>query len=188
VVANRNPAAVWRVHTFQTFGIYMAERVVLMAERTAGSPKRKGGLTFETFVAESRPRLDRAFIGCRGYGPHEDATSEALAYAFDNWERVSAMQYPVAYLLRVGLTRTAAAKAPPLPIPEPDEMPTWFEPGLVPCLRRLPVQQRTAVWLVHGCRWTYREVADAMGISRSAVGTHVGRALSSLRAGLEGLK
>ena len=55
----------------------------------------------------------------------------------------------------------------------------------MPALLELSVQQRTAVWLVHGCGWSYREVAEAMDVSASAVGTHVARALEHLRTRLE---
>ena len=51
-------------------------------------------------------------------------------------------------------------------------------------LRALPDQQRSVVWLVHTCGWTYSETAEAMGISASAVGTHLGRAMDRLRASL----
>jgi DNA-directed RNA polymerase specialized sigma24 family protein len=39
--------------------------------------------------------------------------------------------------------------------------------------------------LIHACGWTYGEAAEAMEISRSAVGTHVTRALEALRRALE---
>jgi RNA polymerase sigma factor (sigma-70 family) len=60
-----------------------------------------------------------------------------------------------------------------------------IEPGLVPALKRLSDQQRTAVWLVHACDWSHAEAAEAMGISPSTVSTHVTRALAALRDRLE---
>jgi DNA-directed RNA polymerase specialized sigma24 family protein len=41
------------------------------------------------------------------------------------------------------------------------------------------------VWLVHGCQWTYGEVAEAMGLGASTVGTHVSRGMARLRERLE---
>ena len=38
---------------------------------------------------------------------------------------------------------------------------------------------------MHACGWTYAEAAEAMAISRSAIGTHVSRALDALRRALE---
>ena len=68
---------------------------------------------------------------------------------------------------------------------EPGILGADVEPGLVPALKRLPDQQRTAVWLVHACDWSHGEAAEAMGISPSTVATHVTRALVALRQRLE---
>jgi RNA polymerase sigma-70 factor (ECF subfamily) len=140
--------------------------------------------SFASFVAEATPRLRRAFVGCRGIGGAADATAEALAYAWEHWPRVRAMENPVGYLYRVGQSRTRARRSLALPAPAELGLPD-VEPALVPALLALSVQQRTAVWLVHGCGWTYREVAEAMDLSASAVGTHVARALEHLRDRLE---
>ena len=94
------------------------------------------------------------------------------------------MDNPVGYLYRVGQSRTRRRRRGLLPAPEEVAMPD-FEPALVPALRELPDTQLTAVWLVHACGWTYAETAEAMGVSTSAVGTHVKRAMHRLRAGLE---
>lgn len=75
----------------------------------------------------------------------------------------------------------------PETLPSPVELGVpEVEPALVPALLALTDRQRTAVWLVHGCQWRHEEVADAMGISATAVATHVQRALDHLRARLEG--
>ncbi len=44
------------------------------------------------------------------------------------------------------------------------------------------------VALIHGCGWTHQEVADALELSRSSVGTHLDRAMAQLRKklGVEG--
>ncbi|HEY3140497.1 MAG TPA: sigma-70 family RNA polymerase sigma factor [Acidimicrobiales bacterium] len=139
---------------------------------------------FEHFVADARLRLRRAFIAIRGIDGAADATAEALAYAWEHWERVRVMENPVGYLYRVGQSRTRSPKPVGLPAPEGLGV-TEVEPGLIPALLDLPETQRTAVWLVHACGWRYREVAEAMDISISAVGTHVTRALVRLRARLE---
>jgi DNA-directed RNA polymerase specialized sigma24 family protein len=139
---------------------------------------------FAAFVAAATPRLRRAFVGCRGITGAGDATAEALAYAWEHWPRIRLMDNPVGYLYRVGQTRTRPRRTLFLPPPVDLGLPD-VEPALVPALLELPVQQRTAVWLVHGCGWSYREAAAAMGVSASAVGTHVSRALDRLRARLE---
>src|SRR5690606_6552634 len=113
-----------------------------------------------------------------------EATAEALAYGWEHRDRVLAMENPAGYLYRVGQSRTKVRRRLALPAPDDLRLPE-VEPALIPALLDLPDQQRTAVWLVHACGWTYAEAAEAMGISRSAVGTHVSRALDALRRALE---
>lgn len=138
---------------------------------------------FEEFARSARPRLLRALAGCRG-GDAVEATAEALAYAWEHWADVCRMGNPVGYLYRVGQSRTRRRRPPELPAPESIGVPE-VEPGLVPALLRLPETQRTAVWLVHACGWSYAEVADAMRTTTSMVGNHVSRALGRLREELE---
>ncbi|HEU5152224.1 MAG TPA: sigma-70 family RNA polymerase sigma factor [Iamia sp.] len=135
---------------------------------------------FTSFVAEVEPRLRRALTSLRGSDLGRDATAEALAYAWANWSTVREMANPVGYLYRVGSSRTRPRRRRPWPPAVPVE-PHGFEPGLGPALARLSERQRTAVVLVHGCGWTHQEVADALGLSRSSVGTHVERAMALLR-------
>jgi RNA polymerase sigma-70 factor (ECF subfamily) len=139
---------------------------------------------FDEFVREVEPRLRRAFVGCRGVDGAHEATAEALAYAWEHRGRVLAMENPAGYLYRVGQSRTKARRRVALPSPADLRLPE-VEPALIPALLALPDQQRTAVWLVHACGWTYAEAAEAMTVSRSAVGTHVSRALDALRRALE---
>jgi DNA-directed RNA polymerase specialized sigma24 family protein len=143
---------------------------------------------FEEFAERVRPRLQRAFVSSRGVDGAADAAAEALAYAWEHWERLAAMENPVGYLFRVGQSRTRRwsrrAATPLLPAPVDVGVPD-VEPELVLALRGLVETQRTAVWLVHACGWSYRETAEAMGVSVSAVGTHVTRALERLRSRLE---
>jgi DNA-directed RNA polymerase specialized sigma24 family protein len=139
---------------------------------------------FEAFVRAVEPRLRRALIGCRGVDGAQEAVAEALAYAWEHWRDVHSMENPAGYLYRVGQSRSRRRMEPRLPAPDSMRIPD-VEPALIPALLALPDRQRNAVWLVHACSWTYAEVAEALGISGSAVGTHVGRALESLRRTLE---
>ena len=139
---------------------------------------------FETFVQGLRPRLLRAFAGCRGRDGAPDAAAEALAYAWEHWATVREMDNPAGYLYRVGLTRTRLRKRPVLPRPDQLGLPD-VEPNLIPALMELPETQRTAVWLVHACQWRYAEVADAMDTSVSMIGNHLRRGMERLRKRLE---
>jgi RNA polymerase sigma-70 factor (ECF subfamily) len=138
---------------------------------------------FEAFFRDAEPRLRRAFAGTHGTDRAADATAEALGWGWEHWERVRVMENPVGYLFRVGQSKTRPRRTPRLPAPqavgEPD-----LDPGLVPALLALSAAQRTVVWLVHGCQWRYAEVAEAMDISASTVGTHLSRGLEALRRSL----
>ncbi|MGI9605754.1 MAG: RNA polymerase sigma factor [Acidimicrobiales bacterium] len=139
---------------------------------------------FERFVADARPRLWRAFLGSRGVHGAEEALAEAFTWAWENRERLLKMDNPVGYLYRVGLTRSTPRKTPELPAPLDVGLPE-IEPGLIPALLALSDKQRGAVWLVHACGWTYSDVALALEIGESTVGTHLTRGLAALRLAME---
>lgn len=134
---------------------------------------------FEAFVAEVEPRLRRAYLGAVGVDRMPDAVSEALLYAWDNWTAVSAMANPAGYLFRVGQSKIRTRRQPRL-FAQRVDLPD-VDPDLHKALLKLPIQQRTAVWLVHACRWSQSEAAEAMDLSPSTVSTHINRALAKLR-------
>lgn len=140
-----------------------------------------GGTDFEEFVVNAEPRLRRALLGTVGLGRMPDAVAEALAYAWEHWEEVSAMVNPVGYLFRVGQSRTRVRSRPLLPPVDGARIPE-VEPALASALMRLPRTQRTAVWLAYGCGWPHSEIAEVLGTATSTVSTHVSRALDRLRA------
>lgn len=135
---------------------------------------------FEAFVVGVEPGLRRALTGHLPLDVVPDALAEAFAYAWQHWEDVQMLSNPAGYLFRVAQSRSRQRLHGVLPDPGPTTLPS-FEPQLAEAMRNLPSQQRSAVWLVHACGWTYAETAEAMGISASAVGTHLSRGLSRLR-------
>ena len=140
-------------------------------------------LTFEEFVGAVEPGLRRALLGHLPVDVVPDALGEAFAYAWEHWDRMQVLDNPAGYLFRVAQSRSRSRLAGVLPGPDPTRLP-HVEPGLGDAMRRLPGQQRSAVWLVHACGWTYAEAAEALNISSSAVGTHVARGMARLRSQL----
>lgn len=139
------------------------------------------GQAIEDFLLEARPSLMKAFLGSLGPQRADDALACAFEWAFENWERLSEMDNPTGYLFRVGTTRSTPPRTPKaLPVATEVGLPD-FEPRLVPALMTLTDQQRTAVWLVHACGWTYPDAAEAMGVGESTVGTHAARGMATLR-------
>lgn len=143
--------------------------------------------TFDLFVRDTERRL--SFALAAAYGPElgAEATAEALAYAWEHWERISQMTNPLGYLFRVGQSKARRywwRRPPfaPLPPSSPDQ---WVEPALPEGLSRLSRNQRVAVVLIEGFEWTQREVASLLGVSRSTVQKHYERGLDRLRQILE---
>ena len=140
---------------------------------------------FVAFVEDVEPRLRRALVGAVGVDAAADAVAEALSYAWQNWPRISAMQNGAGYLYRVALSSVRVRRPSRVRylIDEQAALPQ-VEPGLPDALRALPERQRTVVWLVYACEWSYAEVAEALDISASAVGTHASRGLAALRTSI----
>lgn len=140
---------------------------------------------FLTFVENVGARLRQALI--TAYGPEvgAEATAEALAYAWEHWERIGSMDNPAGYLYRVGQSKSRWYRRRPTRLPEvPDASTPWVEPGLPKILQSLPRQQRVSVILCHGYGWTRVEVAELLGVTASTVQRHVDRGMSKLRSGL----
>lgn len=113
-----------------------------------------------------------------------EATSYALAYGWEHWDRVRALPNPAGYLWGVGRNHARRLKGRRVPIVwdvvDSDGLP-WFEPGLPAALSRLSERQRVSVLLIHGLGWTHAEVAELLGITVPTVQKHAERALARLR-------
>ena len=145
-------------------------------------PQTSPDLRYERFFADAEPRLRRAFHGRMAPSSVADAVAEALQYAWVEWDRVSRMDHPIAYLFRVGQSRTRRRKDGLLPAAPPSSVDV--EPGLIGAMQQLPGRQREVVWLVDACNWTPTEAAEALDLSLSAVRTHRQRGLRRLRTEL----
>ena len=140
---------------------------------------------FTDFVKEIEPRLRRALAVAFGIELGADATADALAYGWENWDRIKDMENPAGYLYQVGRSRARRRKPPRPSFPAmPAEHSPWVEPGLPEALSRLTESQRTAVWLIHGFEWTLDETARQLDISISSVRKHLARGERKLRRAL----
>jgi RNA polymerase sigma-70 factor (ECF subfamily) len=155
----------------------------------SGKPRVQTAQTdqiFAEFVRTVEPKL--AYALAMAYGPEtgREATCDALAYAWENWVRVSAMENPAGYLYRVGQSsaRRYRRRFVQLPPVSHDALP-HVEPGLPRALRALTVKQRIAVVLIHGQGYTDVEAAQVMGLTRGTARKHAERGLAKLRAALK---
>lgn len=138
--------------------------------------------TFEGFLRETEDRLRYALVAAYGQQRGLEATTDALSYAWENWERISAMSNPAGYVYRVGsrIARKRPAERQVMFPPVGADMP-HVEPGLPAALESLSKKQRAAVVLVHGWGVPYREAADLLGVSAGTIQTHTRRGLERLR-------
>lgn len=140
---------------------------------------------YSDFVRAKGQRLRRAFISAYGPEVGAEATSEALAYAWEHWERIGAMANPAGYLYRVGQSRARRYRRRPTMLPHvPEASQPWVEPGLPAALQRLSEKQRQAILLCHGFEWTLAEVAELWGVNASTVQRHIDRGMVKLRSRL----
>jgi DNA-directed RNA polymerase specialized sigma24 family protein len=125
-----------------------------------------------------------ALVAAFGFERGREAAAEALLWACEHQARVSELENPVAYLFRVGQRRTRSRPARSVVDYSEQHRDHEFEPGLPAALKALTAHQRTAVLLVHGCRFTYREVGELMGWRRATTQRHVERGMAKLPAAL----
>ena len=135
--------------------------------------------SFTSFVREAEPKLRRALVAALGAEAGRDAAAEALAYAWEHWERVRRMDNAAGYLYRVGRSKARRRRKPLVMFPAvPSHEPPWVEPGL-------SERQRVALLLVHGCGWTTAEVGELLGISPGSAQQHAARGLQKVRVRME---
>ena len=146
---------------------------------------------FSDFFTDVEQRVRLSLVAAFGYHRGREAAADALAWGWQNWDRLRVMENPVGYLYRVGQSTALKATAREgrvggdvAGLPADWELP-HVEPQLGEYLAGLSEQQRVAVWLVHGLGYKQREVAQLLDCSESTVATHVRRALARLRASLE---
>src|SRR5262249_25789907 len=106
---------------------------------------------------------------------------EALAYAWENGQKLRHIANLPGYLFRGGQTHSRRRRQPVL-FDIGGDAENSFEPGLPTALAALSERARLAAGLVHGCGVTLREVAELTGIRRTTVQNHLSRGLLRLRS------
>jgi hypothetical protein len=101
--------------------LYYVEQEPTMSVRAAED--------FEMFFTDAEPRLRRALVAALGGDRGREATAEALAWAWEHWERLRPMTNPVGYLYRVGRSRTRGRRHPVGFAPASAFSTPWVEPA-----------------------------------------------------------
>lgn len=149
-------------------------------------------------LADLEQRLRVAFLA--RYGPQlgAEVAAEAMAWAWENRDRLETMENPAGYLFRVGQSKSKRLfrwRRETVRFPDERSLhsgdtardrrePAWTEPKLSEALNRLGKQERTAVILVHCFQWTYDEVGEMLDLPLHTVRNRIHRGLTQLRADL----
>lgn len=138
--------------------------------------------SFVTFVTDIEPRLRRALTAVFGAEVGRDAAAEALAYGWEHWDRVEGMANPAGYLYRVGRDRGRRMAPRNLVghVAPSSDREVWVEPRLKGAMASLSERQRVVVALLHAFEWSMSEVAELLGVSKSAVQSYNRRAMRKL--------
>ena len=151
--------------------------------------KRQSG-EFATFYAAALDPTYRAvLLVTRHQARAEDAVQEAFARAYERWDEIRSHPAPTAWVIRVALNVHQSSwriwrreNSDPPEIAVADELP--IDALLVRAVWRLPRRQRQVVALRVLLDLSSAQTAEALGMSAGAVGSHLHRALATLRSSL----
>ena len=122
---------------------------------------------FEEFVTTHERRLRQALTAAFGIDHGRDAAADALAYAWEHWDRVAEMANPAGYLFVVGRDRQRRRlrdrRSKPVFDVGPERAEPWCEPALLAQLAGLSDRERIAVMLVNAFEWSLRGGRRAVG-------------------------
>ncbi len=152
----------------------------------------RGDSGYETFFRAVFPRA--VAVGQRVTGDRaaaEDAAVEALAKAHFRWARISGLERPDLWVIKVAvreairrLPRDAPHDLAAVPAdaaaPDPAEA-VALRQTLAPALGALPRRQCEVIVLRYLVGLSETEVADALDISHGTVKTHLRRGIAALR-------
>lgn len=172
-------------------------------DRPADPQTTLGGETFEQFFRAHYEKVRRRVYSA-GLDSElaQEATQESMIIAFQCWERISAMEHPVAYVTAIAINilrrvrrKKANRRAHPGPMsPDWELGPTTPGPEsavidrirLEHALRSIPAEQAECFVLHHMFGYPNREIALELGIPEGTVKSRVHAARGSLQGLLGG--
>jgi RNA polymerase sigma-70 factor (sigma-E family) len=152
------------------------------------------------FAAHYRGLVRLAVLLLHDRAVAEEIVQDAYVALHENWRRLRESDKALGYLRttvlnrsrsalrrRVVADRYAAAEPPPMTVPsaESGALDLIEHREMIDTLRRLPTRQREALVLRYYVDLSEADIADAMGVSRGAVKSHLSRGMSALRRNLE---
>lgn len=152
--------------------------------------------SFEDFYQSTKDKVFRTvFVSIGNFHDAEDATAEAFLKALKNWPRVSKHQAPAAWVCLTARnlhldsirrrTKFVSIQSELIEVQNTQPQMDGFDWPLHQALMRLPTRQREIVAMRIILEMSPSEVAAALKITKGSVGTHLHRALGTLRDTLE---
>jgi len=140
---------------------------------------------FSALCVAVEPGLRRALVAAYGADLGSDAAADALAWAWEHFDRVETLDNPAGYLWRVGQTSVRRAAGRRRHWHAPDVATAGgesaYEPGLARALAGLSERQRAAVLLVHGYGYPLAEAAGLLDCRIRTLRNHLDRGLAKIR-------
>jgi RNA polymerase sigma-70 factor, ECF subfamily len=146
--------------------------------------------SFEDLFADEYARLVRAlYLMCGNVAEAEDLSQEALARAFERWDRVGRMDSPIGYVYRIAMNlhrrriRREKLLRPGLPGSTEKEEATAVETrtDIMAALLALPRDLRAALVLGELLGMSSDEAGRAMGIKAGSARARLHRARAAFR-------
>lgn len=137
-------------------------------------------------IAQYEPKVRMALMARYGTELGDELAAEAMAWAWENRERLAPMANPIGYLIRVGQSRSRRhlrwrREQVRYPVMSATTGTPWSEPALPKALAKLDPDTRTAIVLVHCFQWTYPEVCELLEVPLHTVRNRIHRGLRKLR-------
>lgn len=179
---------IWQMFRRDGQPIVPANRLlsVVMSEPEVEEIEPAGTTSFDDFFTSTFAKVRAAIARIAGPDLAEDLAVEAFARAFARWGRVSKMESPEGWVVRVatnaaldevrrkkGYLRAIVARDAPADIVERDDV--------VSAMRSLTRRQQEVVVLRYIVDLPEAEVALVLGMSPGSVKTHLHRAILRLR-------
>lgn len=155
-------------------------------------------LDFTEFYRESKDAcLFAVLVSTGDQDVAQDLVDEAFARAWASWRSVSRHPAPAAWVVRTALNASVSRwrkRRREVPLPEPGNVAglaagqgaadSPLDPRIMAALTRLPARQRQVVTVRLLLDLDTARTAEALGISPSAVKSHLARAIAALRSDL----
>jgi RNA polymerase sigma factor (sigma-70 family) len=169
-------------------------RIEVLPE-SKSQPSEMAVVVFSDFYREGRERIARALsLTLADHDLAVEAVDEAMARAYQHWNRVGGLDNPGGWVYRVALnwSRSVLRRRRRAPRPRPDRDATDIgpvsEPAILRALAELDVRQRAVVVCRHLLGWSEEETAIALSTPVGTIKSRLHRANRILAARLNHLR